>query len=60
MDKKTQELLDKKLTLDLDLKNLEKLIFDLETKYLEETANTGNRLLKHRSQAIFSKGGKAT
>ncbi len=40
-DKKTQELFDKKLTLDTDLKNLEKLIFDLETKYLEETANTG-------------------
>lgn len=34
-------MFDKKLTLDSDLRNLEKLIFDLETKYLEETANTG-------------------
>ncbi|CAD8068089.1 unnamed protein product [Paramecium sonneborni] len=42
MDKKYQELVDKKAFLDSELKNLERSIFDNETKYLEETAFTGN------------------
>lgn len=41
-DKKFAELTDKRNQLDYDLKNLEKQIFDLETRYLEETAFTGN------------------
>ncbi|CAK65726.1 unnamed protein product (macronuclear) [Paramecium tetraurelia] len=42
MDRKYQELVDKKAFLDNELKNLEKSIFDNETKYLEDTAFTGN------------------
>lgn len=41
-DKKQQELFEKKLSLETDLRNLERLIYDLETKYLEETSNTGS------------------
>ncbi|CAD8075995.1 unnamed protein product [Paramecium primaurelia] len=41
-EKKFQELSDKRQSLENELKVLEKQIFDLETKYLEETAATGN------------------
>jgi peptidoglycan hydrolase CwlO-like protein len=41
-DKKYQELTEKRQVLENELKVLEKQIFDLETKYLEETATTGN------------------
>lgn len=41
-EKKFQELTDKRQGLENELKILEKQIFDLETKYLEETAATGN------------------
>ncbi|CAD8057215.1 unnamed protein product [Paramecium primaurelia] len=42
MDKKYQDLVDKKLILENELKNLEKNIFDEETRYLEETGHIGN------------------
>ncbi|CAK70320.1 unnamed protein product (macronuclear) [Paramecium tetraurelia] len=42
MDKKYSELLEKKGILENELKNLEKTIFDEETKYLEETGHLGN------------------
>lgn len=37
-----QELLDKRLSLETELRSLEKQIFDLETNYIEETQETGN------------------
>jgi uncharacterized protein YdcH (DUF465 family) len=40
-DKKFAELLEKRNQLDSDLKNLERQIFELETRYLEETVNSG-------------------
>ncbi|CAD8063408.1 unnamed protein product [Paramecium sonneborni] len=42
MDKKYQDLFEKKGILENDLKNLEKSIFDEETRYLEETGHIGN------------------
>ncbi|CAD8067300.1 unnamed protein product [Paramecium sonneborni] len=42
MDKKYKELVEKKGILENELKNLEKSIFDEETKYLEETGHFGN------------------
>ena len=43
-DKKILEILEKKQNLEIDLKTIEKQIYDLETKYLEETQSTGNIL----------------
>lgn len=42
MDKKYLDLVDKKLILENELKNLEKNIFDEEARYLEETGHIGN------------------
>ena len=36
-----QELLEKRTTLESELRTLEKQIYDLETNYIEETQNTG-------------------
>ena len=41
-DKKFQELLEKRAILENDLKNIERQTYDLETRYLEETATSGN------------------
>lgn len=40
-EKRHNELLEKKYMLEENLMNLERQIYDLETRYLEETTNTG-------------------
>lgn len=56
-DKKYSELLDKRSILENDLRNLEKSIYDLETRYLEETATTGN-ILRGWEGYMLSKNSK--
>jgi len=54
-----QELLEKRHTLESDLRALEKQIYELETTYIEETQNTGN-VIKGWDGFLANKGNKAS